>query len=220
MKEKQLKDGALYEERFRFKERRSNALFILTIALILLIAFVFRAYWQTAIGGVQVSGTSMERTLQHGDKLLVKKTGWWHKADYGDVIVVRVDGYEEWQGRKDDKGKQISFIIKRLIAKAGDSVYCENGTVYLKKSGEVDYAPIAEPYAYYSQSKNNYDFDEYVLEKGEIFFLGDNRFVSEDSRYQEGRSQLQYLYKEKDIMGTVPEWAIENRTILEGIFFQ
>ena len=219
MKEKQLKDGALYEEKFRFKERRDNAIFILAVWLIILLALIFRAYWGTAYGGVQVSGTSMERTLHSGDKLLVKKTSWLHQADYGDVIVVRVDGYSEWQDRKDAQGNQITFIIKRLIAKAGDSVYCKNGTVYLKKAGESEYSPLNEPYAYYSQSRNNYDFDRYEIGEGEIFFLGDNRFGSQDSRYQEGNSQLGYLYKASDVVGSVPEWAIEHRKTLEGIFF-
>ena len=215
MKDKLLQDGTLYEEKFRVKESRDNARFVLMILLVLFFSLALKVVWQTAVGAVRVSGRSMEQTLQSGDKLLVQNAGWWHQADYGDVIVVDVSGYQEWQ----ESGNPDGLIIKRLIAKAGDSVYCEDGTVYLKKAGESEYAALIEPYAYYSNPKEDYDFGEYVLGEGEIFFLGDNRFVSQDSRYKEGYSRLTYLYKQTDIVGTVSEWAIENRKILEGIFF-
>lgn len=213
MKEKQLKDGELYEEKFHFKERRQTSLFILLCAFVVLFFIGARAYWDSVFSGVLVSGPSMERTLQNGDKLLVKSTGWWNQPDYGDVIIVWVADYEEWKPRGEQR------IIKRLIAKEGDSVYAKDGTVYLKKAGESAYTALYEPYAYYSSDKLFYDFSVYTVGAGEIFFLGDNRFGSQDSRYQENASQLDYLYKASDIIGTVPEWAIANKTILEKIFF-
>jgi signal peptidase I len=220
MKEIKFKDSPLYEERFQWKSRRQNTLFILVLAMFVLLVLVVRAYWECAYGGVQVSGSSMERTLQSGDKLMVKKTGWWYRADYGDVIVVSVDDYSEWEGRLDSKGKQVRFLIKRLIAKAGDTVYCENGTVYLKKSWENEFTALDEPYAYYLGQASSYDFGVYELQEGEIFFLGDNRQNSQDSRYKEDGSQLGYLYKESDIYGVVPDWAIEYKSTLEGVFFR
>ena len=123
------------------------------------------------------------------------RDGRWAVVDYGDVIVVSVDDYSEWEGRLDSKGKQVRFLIKRLIAKAGDTVYCENGTVYLKKSWENEFTALDEPYAYYLGQASSYDFGVYELQEGEIFFLGDNRQNSQDSRYKEDGSQLGYLYK-------------------------
>jgi hypothetical protein len=40
-----------------------------------------------------------------------------------------------------------------------------------------------------------------------------------DSRYKEGGSRLDRLYKEDDIYGVVSEWAIANRTWLEKLLF-
>jgi len=44
-----------------------------------------------------------------------------------------------------------------------------------------EWQPLYEPYAYYTD-RNGYDFGEYVLQKDEVFFLGDNRNHSTDSR--------------------------------------
>lgn len=227
MKEKNLQDGQLYEDKFRYKERRQNAWFFLVLALFVWFIVGVRAYFESVYTGVEVSGPSMEQTLYGGnpalkipgDKLLVKRTGWWHEADYGDVIVVSVEGYDEWQGRRDASGQPITLIIKRLIAKEGDKVKCVDGVVYLQKAGETKYTALREDYAYYSSNKAYYDFGVYEVGAGEIFFLGDNRFESQDSRYAEGQSQLGYLYKESDIIGTVPKWAIEHKKTLEKIFF-
>ncbi|MBR2903209.1 MAG: signal peptidase I [Clostridia bacterium] len=227
MKDKQITESELYESRFPFIGRYRFVIWLLSVILAIVSALWVttgvRAGWYEAIGGVQVSGKSMMETLQDGDKLLVAKTGWWHQADYGDVIIVQVDGYEEWQG------KGTKFIIKRLIAKEGDSVFCQAGTVYLKKSWESEYTKLNEPYAYYgdggAKDKDDYHFASraypYVVGEGEIFFLGDNRFNSEDSRYKEGGSKLHgRLYRSEDIYGTVPNWAIEYRTKIESWLFR
>ncbi|MBQ9117681.1 MAG: signal peptidase I [Clostridia bacterium] len=229
MDEKQIKDSPIYEQTFHYKERRSNRNFIFVLAMIVMFVFGLRLWWQTAYSGVQVDGDSMNMTLRHGEKLLVEKTGWWNSADYGDVIVVQVDGYAEWKGAIDKSGNQVKFIIKRLIAKEGDSVYAKDGVVYLKKSGESKYTALKEPYAYYGAGnsyKNYYEFasyaEPYKVGVGEIFFLGDNRstsYSSEDSRYKENKSKLKYLYKETDIYGTVPDWAIKYQAKIENVFF-
>ena len=71
---------------------------------------------------------------------------------------------------------------------------------------------LNEPYAYH---KWNYDFALYEVGEGEIFFLGDNRTNSYDSRYQEGNSHLKTLYKADDIYGVVPDWAIRHKKFLK-----
>ena len=227
MSEKKLQDGQLYEEKFRYKERRGNVWFVFFLALFVWLMVGLRAFFESAYTGVEVSGPSMNLTLYGGnpsqnipgDRLLVQKTGWWHQADYGDVIVVGVDSYPEWQYREDAQGNSITLIIKRLIAKEGDKVYARDGVVYLQKAGESEFTPLQEDYAYYASNREYYDFGVYEVGEGEIFFLGDNRFDSQDSRYNEGHSQLGYLYKESDIIGTVSQWAIDNKAILEKIFF-
>ncbi len=220
---KDLKDSTLYEEHYRFKERRSNVRFYAIFILVAAFLFSLSYYWLTTFKGVTVSGSSMSQTLQGGDKLIMKRTDG-SDAKRGDIIVVDVESYPELQAynaHRPDELK-INCLIKRLIAVGGDTVKSERGQLYLRKAGEADFSPLEEPYAYYSSAsgKANYDFGPYELKEGEIFFLGDNRCHSTDSRYKEGQSHLKNgLYKATDIIGIVPEWAVTYRESLGKILY-
>ena len=210
---KQICDGELYEQRFGFKERRANTYFYTALLLMLFAVCAFRVYWQTTFGGVVVDGASMERTLSSGDRLLMKYVKDVEDLQYGDVIVVNVSSYRGSSTRGD-------YLIKRLSAKEGDKVKFEQGNMYIWYAGADGYTVLDEPYAYY-YDKSTYQCSEYTVGEGEIFFLGDNRQNSIDSRYgiQNGSHLADRLYKVEDIYGIVPEWAVENQKILEKIFF-
>ncbi len=213
---KPLSDSELYELRHGDKERRSNARFLCAILSAFILFMAFSAWWTGSFGGVVVDGSSMNQTLYDGETLLMKyaKRG---AAQRGDVIVIYVGGYEECKSVKGD------FLIKRLIAIEGDKVRCDNGRIEIMYAGESEWTELNEPYAYYGNYRFDYDFAEYTVGAGEIFFLGDNRSgkgSSVDSRYQEDMSHLEKLYKETDIYGIVPAWAIEHHQILSKIFFR
>ena len=206
MKEKDLRDGELYEYRYRYKSRRSTTIFYCVLALIVAAALGFRIYWTNTFGGVYVDGNSMYPTLHSGDELLMKYGG---DAERGDVIVVDVRSY----GDEYDFGNT-QFLIKRLIAVEGDTVYCEDGEVYIRYAGTEEFVPLDEPYI---PDGEIYSFGPYEVGTDEIFFLGDNRLNSKDSRYKEGLSHLDCLYKESEIYGIVPDWAIKYKEILKYI---
>lgn len=209
-----LKDSPLYEERFGFKERNANFRFYLVLLAVLSLCIAFLVYFSLCYYGVTVSGNSMCKTLYSGENLLMRYVDEDYKADYGDIIIVKVDGYVEFQ----DTGTQ--FLIKRLIAKAGDKVRCRAGVVEVAYGGSETWTPLTEPYAYYDRDKGYYNFSEYSVGEGEIFFLGDNRFNSADSRFKEYGSRLDRLYKEQDIYGVVPDWALRHQKILNALFFR
>lgn len=209
-------DTQLYENCFHFKEnRRDNIFYAVLLAIVTLFGVLF-TYFSLCFFGVTVSGDSMLQTLHNKENLLMRYVDDFYKADYGDVIIVRVDGYKEFQGT----GTQ--FLIKRLIAKEGDKVRCTAGQVEVLYKGKDTWTKLNEPYAYYPNeaAKRSYSFNEYTVDAGEIFFLGDNRTRSLDSRYKDGGSRLNDLYKEEDIFGVVPKWAIEHQKILNALFFR
>ncbi len=196
--------GMPQEEKFTL----FDVLLIVLIALLLINIFV-QTVW---LSPVEVSGTSMEKTLDHEDWLLIDKL---KKAKRGDVVVF--------------KATKTDNYIKRIIAMEGDELYSENGVIYLKISGADEFVALKEDYAYYDPDKIEYikdkfsNFDEEkfkgtylneklddiphtVIEKGHIFVLGDNRWGSKDSR-NPSVAQVD----EETIIGIVPKWAIDGR---------
>ena len=178
---------------------------LIVIVLLLIAITVTKTFF---LAPVQVSGSSMETTVQDGDWLLMRKT---NKVTYGDVIIVRTSG----------SGDNSVYYIKRVIALAGDTVYTKNGEVYRVKNGETEAEKLSEPYASYLENvggewvdssvggtfappTSQSDMPETVVGEGEVFFMGDNRRHSRDSREIGTR-------KISDIIGVVPSWAIENR---------
>ncbi len=214
--ETSMQESELYEERFGFKERRSNFRFYVFLLFVLFLLLGFRLWWTAKFFGVLVDGSSMVNTLRHGDKLLAQRLENADELARGSIIIVDVSGYEECKGVKD------GLLIKRLIAKEGDKVRCTDGQIEIWYAGADGYVPLDEPYAYY-ENKYAYDFAEYTVGEGEIFFLGDNRNNSKDSRYydylKEGSNLKDRLYKSADVCGVVTEWAVKHREILGSILF-
>jgi signal peptidase I len=156
----------------------------------------------------------MRKTLQGGEWLLMQLTDKGTKADYGDIIVIDVRSY---QGATAQEG----FLIKRLIAKGGDKLYCKQGRIFIWYKGADGFVELEEPYAYYANGKSLYQFASYeepfVVPEGKIFYLGDNRQNSKDSE-EEYSSQNGVIVNETDIHGVVPDWAITYQKPLRILF--
>ncbi len=129
-------------------------LVFLTLSLIaLIVANLF--FFQ----GYSVVGVSMKNTYQSGDKITVCK---WKDAERGDVVVI-------------DRGSK--YVIKRVIAFGGETVKIDtNGRVYI--DGEL----LEEPYLDLDLIPKTMNDYEWEIPEGMIFYLGDNRKESEDSR--------------------------------------
>ena len=126
----------------------------LVYIILLIVVILIRTFIVTP---VRVNGTSMNQTLYEGDILLLFKMA---KIERNDIVVI-------------DKTVEGSNIIKRVIALPGEKIKCEEGIIYV--NGEK----YDDKYAHGVTS----DFVEVELQSDEYFVLGDNRIVSEDSRY-------------------------------------
>ena len=213
-------------------ERRASARFYAILLSVAALFFLFLNFWSHSFSFVLVQGHSMDKTLQTGEYLLsMKVIHPEYELERGDIIVVGVSHYPEWQEHnREHPNGQTHFIIKRLIGMEGDIVRCENGNMEICYAGtwnelmnppEYPFVPLDEPYAYYDEEKGGKNAAcntfEYKVGEGEIFFLGDNRNHSADSRYLEGSAveNLDRLYKITDVTAIVPNWALKRQKGLQ-----
>jgi signal peptidase I len=130
----------------------------------------------------EVEQNSMLTTIEPTDYVLIDKISP-HFSDYkrGDIIVFNPPpGYEEGG---------VPFI-KRIIGLPGDTVRLENGDVFVTPPGGVA-VKLDEPYVIKdasgrtapTQPRDLAGTTEWTVPAGQYFVMGDNRPVSQDSRF-------------------------------------
>ncbi|MGN0812804.1 MAG: signal peptidase I [Candidatus Coproplasma sp.] len=180
------------------KKREYNSLIPLIILFAFLIAIMF---FNATYQRIYVVGSSMEDTLYGAPDANPSNPGgdfvyiFEAKPQRGDIVVIRTEG---------------KTLIKRVIAVGGDKVKIFRGKVYL--NGEI----LEEPYV--SEENNNpilNNYEETTVEKEYIFFLGDNRNISSDSR--------NYGCLPVDsVIGVVAEWSLTCKGFVTAVntFFE
>ncbi|HIU10984.1 MAG TPA: signal peptidase I [Candidatus Avidehalobacter gallistercoris] len=134
--------------------------YIICIVIAVGLAFAIRTW---VLMPTEVSGTSMQPTLEPHDKLLTSPLPYlWGEPERGDIIV--------FQAPSEPDGV---YYVKRVVGLPGEHVLIEDGAVYIE--GEK----LAEPYL--SEVTTEGYVNTVVPEKS-LFVLGDNRTVSHDSR--------------------------------------
>ena len=140
----------------------------LALALVLR-AVLFQAYY--------IRFTSMEPTLQNGDRVLVNKLGYdIGDVDRGDLVV--------FERPSRVSGRQEDDLIKRVIALPGEVIKFVEGDVY------IDNRRLYEPYLEspgITTGRMPPGCAELVdggclIGAGKVFVMGDNRANSTDSR--------------------------------------
>lgn len=164
-------------------QRIRSAIFelLVYVAIIVVCVMVVPRY---VIQRTIVDGTSMEATLQDQDNLLVDKLSYrFSDPKRFDVIVFYPYGRENED-----------YYIKRVIGLPGETIQIVGDTIYI--DGKV----LKENYGKDPMTESGIASEPLKLGKDEYFVLGDNREVSEDSRYEE--------------VGPVSRDKIEGRAVL------
>ena len=139
-------------------------IWVVEIIAVILLAYFLVEY---AVEKTTVVGESMETTLQEGDKIVINKLAYrFSKPKRFDVIVFK------------QSGKEHSYYnIKRIIGLAGETVQIKDWVVYINDE------PIKEKSAVDVIKNPGLSVEPILLEDKEYFVLGDNRNLSEDSRF-------------------------------------
>ena len=145
-------------EREKYKKRFRKA-FLSTVYSLIIVAAVAVLFATLALPVMEISGSSMEPALSDKEIVLLIKTT---KLDYGELICFSY---------------QNKLLIKRVIAKGGDSVNIDDmGFV------SVNGAAVNEPYVM-ERAKGDGDVSfPYTVPNDRYFVMGDRRTVSVDSR--------------------------------------
>jgi signal peptidase I len=147
--------------------RRDNTLrWILEVVAIVAAAFLLALLIQQfVLKPYVIPSPSMERTLVHGDRVLVNRLAYrFRDPKSGDVIVFHPPGADP----------DSEPFIKRVVAVGGDTVSVHNGVLWV--NGVAQDEPYVKEYPILD------DYPEITIAPGYIWAMGDNRNNSGDSR--------------------------------------
>ena len=168
----------------QLKKVKSDIKFVIFCLVLVFIVFAIVILNTVVYFNVRVKQSSMEPTVYENDMLVANKL---KTAKVGDVVII--ENMEEY------------LLIKRVIAVEGQTVEIKNGAVY------VDGSLLEETYlpnGVVTDTKGS--VLSWTVGEGQVFFLGDNRAVSRDSR-------TMGTCKTTDIIGVVEPWSISTKGI-------
>jgi len=159
-KEQQLSSDLFLTELKRERNKiRFKRIIKYTINTIIVVAAIAVLITSLLLPVLQISGTSMEPTLQNGDIVLLLKTS---NLSHGDLCGFSYSN---------------KILIKRVIGLPGDSIYIEeDGTVFVN-GVQLDESYISEK----GYGECDIEFP-YTVPENTYFLMGDHRETSIDSR--------------------------------------
>jgi signal peptidase I len=168
---------------------RGAGSFLRELPVLLLVAFVLAFLLRTFVVQVfYIPSSSMEATLQINDRMVVEKVTYrFREPRRGEIVVFEGESFGSVDPAASTGARIIRGVgqflgvvpasardfVKRVIGLPGDEIRIEEGRVY------VNDVLLDEPYVVYDDPS---DFGPVTVPDDSLFFLGDNRPNSSDSR--------------------------------------
>jgi len=190
--------------------RELPILIVVAVVLAVLIkTFAVQAFW--------IPSGSMENTLEINDRVLVNKIVYHTRPIHrGDIVVFNGDGswdpgttpvagnvFQQFAAGFASMfgfGRSGDILIKRVIGIPGDDVACCNAAGQMTVNGV---ALSESSYLYPDAAPSTQRFN-ITVPPGRLWVMGDNRFLSDDSRDHQGDPGG----------GTIPESAVIGRAFV------
>ncbi len=135
-------------------------------------AFVFQAFF--------VPSSSMEPTLQIGDRILVDKFDFnYHSIKPGDIVV-----FSTPPAAHRDCSTEDGDLVKRVVATGGQSIKSSGNEVLIRNPHSEKWKALPE--SYFPDNGRNTPLGQpisrFTVPRNDFYVLGDNRTISCDSR--------------------------------------
>jgi signal peptidase I len=186
---------------------------LLVVAVIL--AFLLRTF---LVQVFYIPSSSMEPTLQVDDRMIVEKVSYtFREPRHGEIVVFEGDnagepeeaslpvravrGFGQFLGVVPASARD---FVKRVIAVGGDEVEIVGGEV------RVNGAVLDEEYVVYPDED---DYGPVTVPAGHLFFLGDNRPNSSDSRRSLGFVPTDAVVGRSAVI----MWPFDHAGLLTGV---
>jgi signal peptidase I len=202
------------------RSRQSVGSFLRELPILLLVAFLLAFLLRTFVLQVFYNPSStMEPTLRVDDRMVVEKVTYrFREPERGEIVVFEGDSFgtidpDLTVGERVIRGvgqflgvvpASARDFVKRVIGLPGDQILIEDGQVFV--NGE----PLDEPYVLFDDGS---DFGPVTVPDDSLFFLGDNRPNSSDSRRSLG------MVPEAHVVGraVVIIWPMSHADRLTGV---
>ena len=164
------------KEKKPLKKRIISALLEISLYVVIAVVCIF-VVPKYVVQRTEVSGPSMENTLHNKDNILVEKLSYrFGDPKRFDIIVFY--HFDDPEVRDKEDSSCYDFYVKRIIGLPGETVQIVDDIIYI--NGE----PLEEHYGKNPITESGVADEPFTLDEDEYFVLGDNRKVSQDSRYE------------------------------------
>jgi signal peptidase I len=171
----------------KLRALRRNPTVDLLLTLAIAIVFAYGVQW-FIVKPYSIPSGSMETTFHINDHIVVAR--FWYdfsSPQRGDIIVFHPNGYGNQPQRVNHVASVV--LVKRLIGMPGEWIEGRSGHIKICRTELTGCRVLNEPYV----SSQQKDFGPVHVPAGRYFMMGDNRYISFDSRYWGTISESQMI---------------------------